>query len=67
MEKLSQKQIVAARGPLNLREAAKLLDVHFNTLHSWEVGKRTPSANHIFAIRTLANCVEEFIIGKEIF
>ena len=66
MEILSPKQIVAARGPLNLREAAKLLNVHFNTLHSWEVGKRAPKANHILAIRTLANCVEEFITGKEV-
>lgn len=66
MQKLNPKQIRALRGPLNLRVAARLLGIHFNTLHSWEVGKREPAANHIAALRTLANCIEEFITGKEI-
>lgn len=66
MKKLNPEQIRDLRGPLNLRDAARLLGVHFNTLHAWEVGKREPAVNHIAALRTLANCIEEFITGKEI-
>lgn len=63
---ITPENIRLARGPLDLRSAARLMGVHRNTLWAWENGKRAPSASQVLALQVLRRCVVEFLIGEEI-
>lgn len=46
------------RSPLSLREAAPLMDVHYNTLHAWETERRWAENVEIEKARVLRRCLD---------